>query len=152
MALHLMHGERPDIDAVADHLRRSYSAGDRNFEARYDLAQLLFLQGNLDGCRNLFEEIDKSAPPQFRRMTPRSDNVFTKRLASYEGTITALRESFAFIRSVAYLNDIFGHRSLSDPDIFDELGVGEEVNFKLRFNREGPTAVAIRCGRASLTE
>ena len=41
-----------------------------------------------------------------------------------------------------------GHRdgipqswAIVDPDVLDELTIGQEVNFRIRFNRGGPTAV-----------
>ncbi|WP_160328022.1 tetratricopeptide repeat protein [Sphingopyxis sp. H115] len=147
MAHHLMKLEQPDFDTVADHLRRSFTMGDRAFEQRFDLAQLLFLRGAIEDCRNLFADIDERAPDEFRKMTPRSDNVFTALLPSYRGTITSLKPSYAFIRSAAYISDIFGHRSMSDVDSFDDLSIGEEVTFRLRFNRSRPTAVDIQPGR-----
>lgn len=36
---------------------------------------------------------------------------------------------------------------MSDADVFDELMIGDEINFKIGFNREGPTAVDVRMGR-----
>lgn len=49
----------------------------------------------------------------------------------------------------AYPRDIFAHRSMSDADVFDELMIGDEVNFRIRFNRQGPTAVDMQMGRTA---
>ena len=148
MAMHVMCTESPDLKLAEDHFRRSFSKGDRNFQNRFDLAQLLFLRGQISPCQEMFSEIDQNAQEDFRRMTPRSDNVFTKCLAHYSGTITAIRSGFVFLRSSAYPTDIFGHRSMSNTDIFDDLMIGDEVSFRIRFNREGPTAVEIALGRS----
>lgn len=147
MALHLMNGEAPDLGLVEEHLSRSFSRGDRNFENRFDLAQLLFLSGQISASQAMFAEIDADAPQEFRRSTPRMDNVFTRKLGPYSGTVSSIRTGFAFIRSAAYPVDVFGHRSMSDHDIFDELEIGGEVNFRIRFNRQGPTAVDVKPGR-----
>jgi len=150
MAIHLMNGEAPDLTQVEDHLGRSFSRGDRNYESRFDLAQLLFLSGKIEACQTLFAEIDQGAPDDFRRATPRADNVFTKKLNRQSGRITSLRPGYAFLRSSAYPSDLFAHRSMSDADVFDELMIGDEVNFKIRFNRQGPTAVDMQLGRAAV--
>lgn len=149
MAMHLMNTETPDLGVIEDHLRRSFSRGDRNYENRFDLAQLLFLSGQVPACEAMFAEIDHGASEDFRRSTPRADNVFTRRLDRYSGRITSIRPGYAFLRSSAYPIDIFGHRSMSDADIFDDLMIGDEINFRIRFNRQGPTAVDVRLGRAA---
>ncbi len=149
MAIHLMNGSPPDLEMAEEHLRQSYSKGDRNFENRFDLAQLLFMRGNIADCQELFEEINRNAPADFRRMTTRSDNVFTKNLPLKSGTITTIRPGFIFVHSFAYPSDIFGSRSMSSADVFDDLMIGDEVNFRIRFNREGPTAVDVKLGRGS---
>jgi len=149
MAIHLMTVDSPDLDLAEDHFRRSFSKGDLNFENRFDFAQLLFLRGQIGACEELFTEINQNAKEDFRRMTPRSDNIFTKRLTSYSGRITSIRPGFVFLHSSAYPTDIFGHRSMSNADLFDDLMIGDEVVFRIRFNREGPTAIEMRQGRNS---
>ncbi len=144
MAHHLMKLAQPDFDTITNYLRKSFTMGDRAFENRFDLAQLQFLRGAFVECRSLFAEIDEKAPHEFRKVTPRSDNVFTALLPSYRGTITSLKPNFAFIRSTAYIDNIYGNRSMSNEDSFDDLSIGEEVSFRLRFNRSGPTAVNIQ--------
>lgn len=53
-------------------------------------------------------------------------------------------------RSGGYPSDLLAHRSMSDADVFDELMIGDEVNFKIRFNRQGPTAVDMQMGRVAV--
>ena len=80
-------------------------------------------------------------------MTPSKDNIFTSKLPRSNGVVESVRERFLFIKSPRYPRDIFAHRSSSDPDVIDELAIGQEVNFRIRFNREGPMAVDIKPGR-----
>lgn len=149
MAMHLISAESPDYDLAQDHFQRSFSRDDRNFESRFNLAQLYFLRGQIGDCQDLFAEINQNAPEDFRRMTPWTDNIFTKRLEPYLGTITGIKPNFIFIQSAAYPTDVFGHRAMSNTDIFDDLMIGDKVNFSVRFNREGPTAVNVKSGRSS---
>lgn len=148
MAIHLLSRSETDLGLVGEHLRRSYSVGDRNFEARFNLAQLLFIAGDVPNSKTIFEEIDKFAPDTFRRATPVRDNIFTIRLSEVTGSVQTIKGSFLFIRSAAYPTDIFAHRNLSNYDDFDDLEIGQEVSFKIRFNRTGPTAVAVMAARS----
>lgn len=148
MAMHYLARGEFEAAIVEDHLRRSFSAEDHNFEARFNLAQFLFLQGEIKAADQLFGDIDKRAPEGFRRITPSRDNIFTARLPRYTGTVESLKERFLFIKSPQYMRDIFAHRSSSNPDVFDELAIGQEVNFKVRFNRQGPMAIDLQPGRS----
>lgn len=147
MAIHLMNAEEPDLSLVEDHLNRSFSRGDRNYESRFDLAQLLFVSGQIKASEDMFAEIDQNAPEDFRRATPRSENAFTTNLHRSSGRITSIKPGYAFVSSGAYPTDVFAHRSMSDADVFDDLMIGDEVNFRIRFNRQGPTAVDVKMGR-----
>ena len=59
-----------------------------------------------------------------------------------------MKERFLFIRSGAYPKSIFAHYSCIDPDVFEDISIGREVNFRIRFNRGGPTAVDLVLGRS----
>lgn len=148
IAFHYVEQETYDPATVEDHFRRSFSAEDQNFEDRYNLAQFLFLKGDVERAVELFEHINRKAPESFRRVTPSKDNVFTRNLPRYLGSVFAVKERFLFIKCPQYPRDIFGHRSNSDADVYDELSIGQEVNFRIRFNRSGPMAIDIQAGRA----
>jgi cold shock CspA family protein len=144
IAIHYLKQTDYDPSVVEHHLRRSFSAEDHNFEERYMLAQFLFLKGDVDGAVALFDLIHRRAPDNFRRTAPRKETVVTCRLPSYSGMIESVAEKFLFIRSGAYPRRIFAHYNYIDPDILEFLSIGQAVNFNIRFNREGPTAVDVR--------
>jgi cold shock CspA family protein len=55
-----------------------------------------------------------------------------------------MREKFLFIRSGSYPRHIFVHYSFIDLDILESLSIGQEVNFRMRFNRQGAIAADIK--------
>ncbi len=61
---------------------------------------------------------------------------------------TAYESEQLHLRSSAYPTNIFGHRSMSNTEIFDDLTIGDDIHFRIRFNREGPTAVDVKLGRS----
>jgi cold shock CspA family protein len=147
IAIHYLKQSEYDPSVVEHHLRKSFSSEDHNFEERYMLAQFLFLKGDVEGSATLFDQIDRRAPENFRRTVPRKETVITARLPQYSGMIESIKEKFLFIRSGSYPRRIFAHSNYIDPDILEFLSIGQEVNFNMRFNRQGPTAVDVRSAR-----
>ncbi|MGH7121971.1 MAG: SIR2 family protein, partial [Acetobacteraceae bacterium] len=89
MALFLLSQgtEEWDKRTIARHLGASFQINDSNFEERYMLAQFLFATGEVERADEIFGEIDRRAPPGFRRMAPKRDNVITAGLRVMSGTI-----------------------------------------------------------------
>ena len=107
------------------------------------LAQFLFATGEVDRADEIFAEIDRRAPPQFRTMAPKSDNVITVGLRVMSGTIETVNPGYFFLRSGAYPKNIFAHRSAFEESEVDDMEHGDQVFFRLRFNRRGPVAVSV---------
>jgi len=147
IALHQLGQSEFDPLVVEDHLRKSFSSEDQNFEERFTLAQFLFFIGKVQDAVRMFAFIDQRAPASFRRTAPRGDSVITSRIPRLIGSVEALKERFLFIRSGSYPQRIFCHHSSIASEVLEELSIGKEVNFRVRFNREGPTAVDVQMGR-----
>jgi len=143
MAMHLLEKDSPDIAGAERHLNDSFSSDDQNFEARYTLAEFLFAKGQVDKAIEIFGDINRRAPKGYRRFPPKRDTVITARLPTYSGSIESVREGFCFIRSGAYPTKIYAHRSAFDDRDADDIEVGQEVDFRIRFNRNGPAAVEV---------
>jgi cold shock CspA family protein len=151
LAFHYLSAGSYSNDLVEDHFRRSFAVGDKNFEERFNLAQFLYLRGEVQKSVEMFDYINVHAPPEFRTMNPSKDNLITSKLSRFIGSIDRVREGYFFIKCAHYPRDIFSHRSASSLDIVDDLSVGQEVNFKMRFNRRGATAVDVKLGRYGAT-
>jgi tetratricopeptide (TPR) repeat protein len=143
MAMHLLGADEWDKPRITHHLSSSFQINDANFEARYVLAQFFFSVGDIDRSVALFSEIATRAPREFRKFAPKTDNPVTVRLPSYNGTIEELRDGYSFIRSGAYPNRIIAHRTVFEDAEVDEVEVGQQVFFRIRFNRMGPAAVSV---------
>jgi cold shock CspA family protein len=64
-------------------------------------------------------------------------------LPVYSGAIDSIRDGLYFIRSGAYPNRILANRSALDDLEVNEIEVGQQVHFRIRFNRVGPVAVEV---------
>jgi tetratricopeptide (TPR) repeat protein/cold shock CspA family protein len=145
MARHHFSEVSADDDVVESHLRRAFSTGDGNFEARFELAQFLFYRGEMVKSAAFFEEIDKKAPPTFRPVASR-ENLFSKRIPTQTGYVQSISGHMFFVRSGAYPKEIFAHKASIAQGEFEDVTVGTNLDFCVRFNRKGPVATAIFIG------
>ena len=141
MAMHLLGKDPPDTAGAKNHLIGSFSGNDQNFEARYTLAQFLFAQGEVDRAVEAFDDVHQRAPQGFRRFPPKHDTLITARLPTYSGSVESVREGYCFIRSGAYPIGIYADRSAFHDSEIGEIEVGQNVDFRIRFNRRGPVVV-----------
>jgi tetratricopeptide (TPR) repeat protein len=132
-----------DRQAIIRQLGASFSVNDANFEERYMLAQFLFATGELERAQELFAEIERRAPREFRRIPPKGENPITVSLKTFSGTVEAIQPGYFFLRSGAYPQNIFAHRSAFEEAEVDEIEIGNQIFFRLRFNRRGPVAVSV---------
>ncbi len=151
-ALALLEAEDHPTPDLEFHFRSSFGAGDHNFDGRFYYAVYLFWAGKLNECQELFMELDKRAPHEYRNAVPNTNDVLTSKLGIYNGSIESIKERFFFIRFGGYPNSIFSHwESLQNLD-YDRLKVGDQVSFNLRFNRKGPVAVRVNSNRTTTTD
>lgn len=132
-----------DKPAILRHLGSSFSVNDSAFEERYVMGQFLFATGDIDRAKEVFSEIDRRAPREFRRNPPKQDNPITERLGVYSGTVQSVNVGYFFLRSGTYVDNIFAHRSAFEETEADDIEFGNQVFFRMRFNRRGPVAVSV---------
>lgn len=134
----------PSDDFVEGHLKKAFVKNDNNFEARFDLAQYYFASGRAREAQDVFARLDAKAPHGFRWRAFRGENSFTVHISQQIGHVTSVQGSRLFVNTPSYPSEIIGFRNQSDPDVFDEISVGDEIQFTVRFNRVGPVATNIR--------
>lgn len=137
-------GETADRTVVLEHLKRSFTEGDANFDAQFWYARELFLIGSAE-CLRIFESlkhapIDSRARQKVRAFVRRLDDS----IARFEGKVRRSEATYAVIESSAFPSAIFGHISSSLPTHFSACKAGTKVEFGLGFCMEGAGAVSIR--------
>lgn len=75
---------------------------------------------------------------------PKTEDVVTLKLGTYTGSVDSVHDRFLFIRFGGYKTSIFGHIDGLVDMRPEDVSVGMNVSFRLRFNRRGPVAVQIR--------
>lgn len=134
-------GARPDT--IIDHLRRSFTPGDSNFEGQFWYARELFLANKLPSSESMFENLNQRAPGRFRNDA--SAEVYDRngQLAAFQGTLVRKEEGYGFVRPLDFATDMFASRAESARHEWGQLGQGGRVLFALAFNRKGPRAVRL---------
>lgn len=140
-----------DRNLIGGHLARSYSKGDHNFESRHLHAQFLFLIGSAAEAAEIFSDVDKRTPADWRSSIPRRDSPISALLGRYSGTVRKQELNYLFVRSSAYPKDIYGRQDQATPDDWSNLTVGSEMNFLIRFTRSGPVATDMKPGRVAMS-
>ncbi|ERP96797.1 hypothetical protein Q669_26510 [Labrenzia sp. C1B10] len=143
IAKYHLENQSGDDQMIESHLRRSFSPGDSNYEARFELAQFLFSIEKMTKAADLFGEIDSNAPPAFRSSAATRETVFTKRIPQFSGYVQSISGHMFFIRSGGYPREIFAHKTYLIQGEFEDIVIGTNVNFTVRFNRKGPVATSV---------
>jgi hypothetical protein len=64
----MSHGSQADNEMIFNHLRRSFTAGDQNFEAQFWYAREAFLLGKMSEATQAFRALSNAQiPPQMRQ-------------------------------------------------------------------------------------
>ncbi|CCF18727.1 Putative cold-shock DNA-binding domain protein [Pseudorhizobium banfieldiae] len=143
IARHHLTCHSGDDSTIEGHLRRAYSPGDANYEARFELAQFLFSTGEMSKAADLFGEIDLKAPSAFRSTAATHETIFTKRIPRLSGYVQNVSGHMFFIRAGGYPREMLAHKSNLIDGEFEDIVIGTNVNFSVRFNRKGPVATSI---------
>ena len=125
-------------DAAIDHLRRSFTIGDNNFEGQFWYARESFLQGQDDEAGELFAALNDKALGRFRTQA----GAVAERGGipiMYDCRVERKEEGYAFLKLYAFP----ASRADSDPREWDKLYARAEAKCSLAFNRRGTRAISI---------
>jgi hypothetical protein len=124
------------------HLRRSFSKGDKNYQARFWFARQLMLRGQWREAMQYYRILRKLTIPYKQRKRPegavRNDDGSNK---EYYGKITELYPSGGMImcdepKIKVYLSN--------DNNSLDDRRSNERVKFEMAFNYFGPIALSVK--------
>ena len=130
--------------SVEANLRSAFAIGDNNYDARFFLAEYLFWTGRTDDAQKIFDDLDRIAPSTYRTRSPRVDDEITSRLNGFSGTVVNRKERFFFIKSGSFPKPAFAFFDTLQDAEYEDLENGQKVSMKLRFNRQGPSAVGVK--------
>ncbi|MCE5341282.1 MAG: SIR2 family protein [Planctomycetaceae bacterium] len=142
--LHYSYGKAllttPDIsgEILEYHFKRSYSPGDKNYDAQLLYARQLFINGNYPESKNIFAEL------KYVRLSFELKNMPRYPLETiYQGEICRIESTYCFIARDGISDRIYCHEDNVDEITWKNMAVGTRVQFKLAFNMHGAVATDI---------
>jgi hypothetical protein len=133
----------PDQGALAEHYwRRSYTAGDANYQNQFWHARQLFVLGKTAEARDLFKTLS-GAPVSAEakldvRGTLRDSNGHARQ---FNGQVLRLEDSYAWVSRDDDPTALFMHAANADPRVWQSLQPMSRITFEIGFNFRGPVAI-----------
>jgi cold shock CspA family protein len=124
----------------AGHLRRSFSDGDSNYEARLLFARCNMLYGDLERGRAEFATLRRMYLDSRTTAPVMNEGGSPKR---YVGRVAQKQYGYGFISSNDLRFDVYFHRNHTPDDLWERVDKGSRVSFLLGFNFRGPVPIAI---------
>ncbi|MBA5871794.1 MAG: hypothetical protein GDA68_17640 [Nitrospira sp. CR2.1] len=128
-----------DNDVLIYHLKRSFSEGDRNLHAQLLFARQLFITGQIDESKAVFDRLSKA-----RVSFDIKGSVFYPLDQTFVGYVVRMEPSYFFISRDGINDRIFVHRYSIDEALWNQLTVGTRVSFKIGFAFRGPRAIDLK--------
>ena len=130
--------------STIQHLKRSFTEGDNQYEAQFWYARELFLQEHFADASKIFLGLHDRAPGRFRTRAAAPAQDSNGSPIVYAGHIERLEEGYAFLRIVQFPSAIFASRAESDQDEWEGLRSGTSVTSSVAFSRRGARAIKVR--------
>jgi tetratricopeptide (TPR) repeat protein/cold shock CspA family protein len=142
--LFMGHGTDVERSLVLDHLRRSFTDGDSNYDAQFWFARELFLQGQYQEASRLFDRLRHAPVPvdhrnRIRGLVRLANGV----VAKFKGVVVKREESYLFVRADSFRKDIFAHMSVVRPEDWEGIRTGGRVHAEVGFNMRGPVCASV---------
>lgn len=130
-------------DSIIYHLRRSFTPGDKNYQAQFWYARQLALSGAQEEAKELFQSLSK-ANVAFREKRRVQGTILsapdTPRL--YAASITTIRDTYGFVEVAnPVMSVFFTMENESVRDVIEYLQVGSVVQVEVGFTLRGPVVV-----------
>jgi len=128
-----------DGTELAYHLHRSYTVGDSNYDAQILYGRQLMINGDLEGSRRIFNELNKfrvSASLRNACLYPLKE-VFTGEIARKEA-------GYCFVNRDGINDWIYAHISDFDNQAWESLCIGSRISFRIGFSLRGTRACDIQ--------
>lgn len=95
---YMSHGNEADNEMVFNHLRRSFTAGDQNFEAQFWYAREAFLLGKMSEATQAFRALSNAQiPPQMRHQVRGIITDEAGRTKVFAGEVMTIDDGYMFV-------------------------------------------------------
>ncbi len=140
--------QSPDhgIAALAYEYERSFTPGDKNYEAQFWFARFAFEskeQRLRQKSRDVFQSLRRAAVSHIKRMEIRDTLSNEGRPTQFAGRMERMEPSYSRILRDGPSDLIFVHEDNVDEAVWTELQIGQRGSFEIGFNLTGATALNV---------
>jgi hypothetical protein len=129
---------------VLEHLRRSFSEGDANYEARFWYGRELFLNHRYDEAAAIALSVRQSDIPVNSLRKLRAPIIGADdKVARYEGIVTKKEATYLLLKCSDFQRLVLAHVTGSGSDVWEEIKVDTPITTEIAFSMEGPRALNI---------
>lgn len=145
MAMFLMkYGSGTEKRLIQDHLRKSFTDGDGNYNAQFWYAREVFLNGDFPTASRLFDQLSSAfMSSQMRNEVRGAVRAETGEPVRYRGEVATLEVGYGFLKSPSFPLDIFTQSKDSEAEHWTQVQRYGKVSFELAFTMRGPRAVRV---------
>lgn len=122
-------------DKLEYHLQRSFTDGDRNYDARLLYARQLYVKGDVSAAKAMFRQLGAARLPLEIRDKPRFPMA-----ESASGRVVRLEATYGFVARDGLADWVFMHRRDAGEDAWRRLKVGSRLQFVIAFTMKGAVA------------
>ncbi len=124
---------------IVIHLRRSFSAGDTNYEGKFWYARQQFLYGERNEAKRTYLDLsDARMPPTIKHQVRGEWRDMQGGKKVFSGSIVNLHHGYCFVSSAEVGENVFIPRDAFSDDDWDALTTTTEIEFRIGFNLKGP--------------
>ena len=134
--------ERKYHDVICDHLRRVFSTGDTNYEARFWFARQQFLYGSLAVAQEQFQDLAKAkiSPKAKQKLRGKVRDQNGKNMI-FMGTVKIKHENYCFVTVQGIQGNIFMHSNSFADSQWESVTTRSDIEFELAFTYQGSRGI-----------
>ena len=146
--LAMMYMREPAVDRkdlILDHLRRSFTLGDQNYEPQFWYARQAFMVGKYDEAAKTFSALRNAPIPSREKNQVRGTIVDAAGGAKvFVGEIVVVEPNYLFLHCADFPENVFVHRSNANDVNREYLKRGIKLACTVGFSMRGPAGGSIR--------
>ncbi len=122
------------------HWKRSFTAGDSNFQSQFRYARALYINGKEDDASRVFHGLRTARVAREVKLHISGWMKEAGNLKVFKGTVAQVTEANAWITPFGKSKQVYLHRSEVPETHWDTLRRGDLLSFAIGFNYMGPAA------------
>ena len=138
----MAEGQEANNEAVAHHLKRSFTEGDTNYLAQFFYAVNQFLFGDMGVAERAFKALrSRKLSPSIRDQPREVIREASGDPRQFAGRVRSTFDTYCFARIDELRTDVFVHHAQFQTEIWDSIEVGSRILCNVAFTMRGAAGI-----------